>query len=132
MKSREYMLNNDDKSKKVLIVEDDILQQIILEQMVTSMGHTVLAKVSKGTEAIKSALRLDAVDLILMDIKLSDNIDGIEAMSKIRKSSNVKVIYVTGNTEPQNVERAKKTDYVAFLSKPVDKNLLAKALEDAF
>lgn len=120
------------KSRKVLIVEDDILQQVILEQMVTSMGHTVLAKVSKGTEAIKSALRLDAVDLILMDIKLSDNIDGIEAMSKIRKSSNVKVIYVTGNTEPQNVERAKKTDYVAFLSKPIDKNLLEKAFSDAF
>lgn len=126
------MDSSQSKSRKVLIVEDDILQQIILEQMVTSMGHTVLAKVSKGTEAIKSALRLDAVDLILMDIKLSDNIDGIEAMSKIRKSSNVKVIYVTGNTEPQNVERAKKTDYVAFLSKPIDKNLLEKAFSDAF
>lgn len=126
------MSTNDERSKKVLIVEDDILQQIILEQMVTSMGHTVIAKVSKGTEAIKSALRLDAVDLILMDIKLSDNIDGIEAMSKIRKSSNVKVIYVTGNTEPENVERAKKTDYVAFLSKPVDKGLLQKAILEAF
>jgi len=126
------MPTNDEKSRKVLIVEDDILQQIILEQMVTSMGHTVIAKVSKGTEAIKSALRLDAVDLILMDIKLSDNIDGIEAMGKIRKSSNVKVIYVTGNTEPENVERAKKTDYVAFLSKPVDKSLLQKAIVEAF
>lgn len=123
---------NDAQPKKVLIVEDDVLQQIILERMVTSIGHTVLAKVSKGTEAIKSAIRLDAVDLILMDIKLSDNIDGIEAMSEIRKSSNVKVIYVTGNTDPQNVERAKKTDYVAFLSKPVDKNLLEKAFNDAF
>ncbi len=126
------MPTNDEKSRKVLIVEDDILQQIILEQMVTSMGHTVIAKVSKGTEAIKSALRLDAVDLILMDIKLSDNIDGIEAMSKIRKSSNVKVIYVTGNTEPENMKRAKKTDYVAFLSKPVDKSLLQKAIVEAF
>lgn len=128
----EYMPVNDAQPKKVLIVEDDVLQQIILERMVTSIGHTVLAKVSKGTEAIKSAIRLDAVDLILMDIKLSDNIDGIEAMSEIRKSSNVKVIYVTGNTDPQNVERAKKTDYVAFLSKPVDKNLLEKAFNDAF
>lgn len=128
----EYMPVNNAQPKKVLIVEDDVLQQIILERMVTSIGHTVLAKVSKGTEAIKSAIRLDAVDLILMDIKLSDNIDGIEAMSEIRKSSNVKVIYVTGNTDPQNVERAKKTDYVAFLSKPVDKNLLEKAFNDAF
>lgn len=126
------MANSDQKSRKVLIVEDDILQQIILEQMVTSMGHTVIAKVSKGTEAIKSALRLDAVDLILMDIKLSDNIDGIEAMAKIRKSSNVKVVYVTGNTEPENVRRAKETDYVAFLSKPVDKSLLEQAFIDAF
>ena len=114
------MPTNDEKSRKVLIVEDDILQQIILEQMVTSMGHTVIAKVSKGTEAIKSALRLDAVDLILMDIKLSDNIDGIEAMLEIRKFSDVPVIYITGNSDPYHVKRAEETDYLDYLTKPIE------------
>lgn len=128
----EEIKDTDIISKKVLIVEDDKLQQIILERMVSEMGHTVLAKVSQGTEAIKSAMRLDAVDLILMDIRLSDDVDGIEAMKKIRETSNVKVIYVTGNSEPANRERAKETDYVEFIAKPIDRSELEEALNKAF
>lgn len=118
--------------KKVLIVEDDNLQQIILERMVTAMGHTVLAKVTNGAAAIKSALRLETVDLILMDIRLGDDIDGIEAMNKIRESSNVKVIYVTGNSESVNMDRAKETGYIDFIPKPVDQSRLTEAFNKAF
>jgi len=120
-------------SKNVLIVEDDSVQQIILERLITNLGHTVLAKVADGATAIKSALRLKAVDLILMDIRLRDNIDGIEAMNKIREGgTNVKVIYVTGNTDNANLERAKQTGFVDFIPKPIDPERLNKAVEKAF
>lgn len=119
-------------SKRVLIVEDDSVQQIILERLVTNMGHTVLGKVTEGAQAIKSALRLETVDLILMDIRLKDDIDGIEAMQRIREKSNVKVIYVTGNTDSSNLERARKTNFVDFISKPVDPSRLAQAFKKAF
>ena len=122
----------DEKSKKVLIVEDDSVQQIILERMVTSMGHTVLGKVAEGSQAIKSALRLEAVDLILMDIRLRDNVDGIQAMSEIRKNSDVKVIYVTSNTDNANLERAKETGFIDFIPKPINPDRLNKAFEKAF
>jgi len=122
----------DSHPKKVLIVEDDNVQQIILERLVTNMGHTVLGKVSDGATAIKSALRLHAVDLILMDIRLGDHVDGIQAMNEIRKNSDVKVIYVTSNTDEANMKRAKETGYVDFLPKPIDPNKLSKAFDKAF
>lgn len=118
--------------KNILIVEDDTVQQIILERMVTELGHTVLAKVADGAKAIKSALRLRAVDLILMDIRLRDEVDGIQAMSEIRKNSDVKVIYVTSNSDSANLERAQKTDFVDFIPKPVDPTRLSQAFEKAF
>lgn len=118
--------------KNVLIVEDDSVQQVILERLITNLGHTVLGKVSEGANAIKSALRLHAVDLILMDIRLEDDVDGIQAMNEIRKNSDVKVIYVTGNSENNNIERAKETDFVDFIPKPVDPKRLSEAIEKAF
>lgn len=123
---------NQELSKKILIVEDDSVQQLILERMVTEMGHTVLAKIAEGSAAIKSALRLKTVDLILMDIRLRDDVDGIEAMNQIRKNSDVKVIYVTGNSDTVNIERAKETNYIDFISKPIDKNRLEAAFNKAF
>jgi len=118
--------------KNVLIVEDDSVQQIILERLVTNLGHTVLAKVAEGTAAIKSALRLHAVDLILMDIRLRDDVDGIQAMNEIRKNSNVKVIFVTGNSDTANLERAKQTGFIDFIPKPVDPERLSEAFDKAF
>jgi len=122
----------DSASKKVLIVEDDNLLQVILEQMVLKLGHTVLAKVSEGSVAIKTALKYDSVDLILMDIRLEDDIDGIQAMQQIRKESDVKVIYITGNSEPSNIKRAQQTGYIDFISKPVNHVQLEKAFKKAF
>lgn len=118
-------------SLNILIVEDDSVQQIILERLVSNLGHTVLAKVADGAKAITSALRLEAVDVILMDIRLRDEIDGIEAMKEIRKSSDVNVIYITGNSDATNLKRAKETDYIDFITKPINTTRLVKALKKA-
>ncbi|MGF1671223.1 MAG: response regulator [Balneolaceae bacterium] len=118
--------------KKILLVEDDGIQQIIMERLINNLGHTVLATASDGESAVNSALKLEGVDLIIMDIRLGDDFDGIEAMKKIRKKSNVKVIYVTGNSESFTKERAKKTKYEAFIEKPLTRDKLESALEQAF
>lgn len=119
-------------SKNILLVEDDGIQQIIMERYINELGHSVLATVSEGRAAIQAALSLDGIDLIIMDIRLSDDIDGIEAMSRIREKSQVKVIYVTGNTEPATRERAKETDYIAYVEKPITFNKLKSAVSKAF
>jgi len=120
------------KSKKVLIVEDDSIQQIVLERIINQMGHTVIGSSSKGSQAIESALRIGAVDLILMDINLADEVDGIEAAKEINKHRDVKLIYITSSEDPEDLKRAKETDFVAYLTKPLVKESLESAFDKAF
>lgn len=118
--------------KKILLVEDDGVQQVIMERFINKLGHTVLATVSEGSAAVQSALKLKGVDLIIMDIRLSDNVDGIAAMKEIQKKSDVKVIYVTGNTESATRERAGETKFEAFIEKPITPEKLESAISQAF
>lgn len=119
--------------KNILIVEDDGIQQIIMQRLASRLGLNVLAVVSSGSEAIRTAQSLPELDLIMMDVRLGDDVDGIEAMTEIRQGSNsVKVIYVTGNSEPETKNRAIETDYEAFLEKPVTEEELKHAVSAAF
>lgn len=118
-----------ERSKKILLVEDDGVQQIIMTRFIEKLGHTVLATVAEGEAAVESALKLKNVDLIIMDIRLADDLDGIDAMKQIRKQSNVQVIYVTGNTESATKERAKQTNYQAFIEKPITLEKLKIAIK---
>lgn len=120
------------QSKKVLIVEDDQIQRIILERIINKMGHTVIGSSSQGSQAIESALRIGAVDIILMDINLADNVDGIEAAKEISKHRNVKLVYVTASEDPKDLERAKETNFVAYLTKPISKERLEDVFSKAF
>ncbi len=119
-------------NKKILLVEDDGVQQVIMERFIHKLGHTVLATVTEGAAAVQSALKLKGVDLIIMDIKLSDELDGIDAMKEIRKESDVKVIYVTGNTGDTTRKRAGEVKYESFLEKPVTPEKLGLAIDQAF
>ncbi|NGP76401.1 response regulator [Balneolaceae bacterium YR4-1] len=104
---------------KILIIEDDRLISLMLTKMVQKMGHEVLGAYAKG-EAAVSAIDEMHVDLILMDIMLEDNMDGIEAMQKIQsKNDSIPVIYITGNSDESTKLRASKTNYEAYLVKPV-------------
>lgn len=117
--------------KKVLIVEDDMIISMVLERMIKKLGHQVVKKVITGQDAIDSFFELQP-DLILMDIQLKDDIDGITAMQKIRKKSDVQVIYITGNSDQYNLERAKATNFVDYLVKPIQMTQLKKSIDKAF
>ena len=119
-------------SKRILIVEDDNIQQIVLERIITQMGHTVIGSSSKGAKAIESALRIGAVDLILMDIDLADDIDGIEAAKEISKHREVKLVYITSSDDQTMLDRANQTDYVAYLNKPLSRDMLEDTFTKAF
>lgn len=121
----------DNDNKKVLIVEDDMIIAMVLEKMVLKLNHHVIKKVVTGKGAIETA-QSETPDLILMDIQLNDDIDGIMAMQQIRKTSNVPVIYITGNSDPYNMERARQTDFIDYLIKPIQMNDLKKSIDKAF
>ena len=118
-------------ARKVLIVEDDMLLSLVEERLIQKLGHTVVGKVTSGEEAIEKSKELNP-DLILMDIVLKGKMDGIEAMEKIREDSDVPVIYLSGNSDRYNFERAKKTNFTEYLVKPITTNDLKEPLELAF
>lgn len=104
---------------KIIIVEDDKVLSLLLSKMIERLNYEVLEIITKGQEAIEKIETLNP-DLVLMDIMLEDEVDGIDAMTALRaKSNNVPVIYITGNSDPLNRERAKTTDFVDYLIKPV-------------
>lgn len=118
------------KTKKVLVVEDEMIIALLIERMVTNLGHEVIGKVSSGEEAVAIALE-DEPDLILMDIRLQGDLDGVEAMLKIRERKNIPVIYISGNTDAVHREKIEQTDYIEFLSKPITISDLDRSLDYA-
>ncbi|MEX0595436.1 MAG: response regulator [Candidatus Paceibacterota bacterium] len=111
-----------------MIVEDDKVLSFLLSKMVEKLGHQISDVITKGSEAITQIQALKP-DLILMDIMLEDNIDGIEVMAHLRgKSIHTPVIYITGNSDQGNIQRAKKTNYLDYLIKPVSYEELKKRI----
>ncbi|MEX0681770.1 MAG: response regulator [Balneolales bacterium] len=116
--------------KQIILVEDDFIIALLLEKQIQRMGYEVAAKVDNGEAAIKKA-RIGNVDLILMDIKLVGDMDGVEAMSNIRKFSDIPVIYLTGNADENTKKRAASTRPEGYLIKPVDMEVLKTAIYSA-
>jgi two-component system, response regulator PdtaR len=120
----------DGKIKRVLIVEDEMIQALVLESMFVKCGISVAGKVRKGKNAIIKANEL-VPDLITMDINLLDNIDGITAAIQIQKTNPIPIIYVTGNTDQHNRDRASTTFFIDMLTKPLSLNKLIDAIRKA-
>jgi len=121
---------NDFAVRNILIVEDELIQSILLEKLIKSLGYTVIGKATTGADAIKMALNLQP-DLITMDISLQDDIDGIMATKSIQEKNMIPVIYISGNSDKYNFERAEKTNFIDFIPKPVSKECLAKSFSKA-
>lgn len=82
----------------ILIVEDNFLIALDLQDIIERLGYSVSAVVSTGGQAIDKAIQLKP-DLIIMDIGLKGEMDGIETINKIREHIAIPVLYVTGNKD---------------------------------
>tara|TARA_Y100001935_G_scaffold224416_1_gene200753 strand:- start:161305 stop:161667 length:363 start_codon:yes stop_codon:yes gene_type:complete len=116
--------------KTVLIVEDDKVLSLLLGKMVQKLDLSLIGNATKGREAIEKVRDLKP-DLILMDIMLEDDVDGIDAVLTLRKENiETPVIFITGNSDAYNRERAKSTNYVRYLIKPISFDLLKESLAE--
>ena len=102
---------------KLLIVEDDPIIATDLDRTMTQMGYEVVDTVESGEEAL-ALIEPDSPDLVLMDINLEGDLDGIDTAHLISKKRPVPIIYLTSNTDPVTFNRAKLTQPHGFLSKP--------------
>lgn len=101
----------------VFIVEDDNVLLLMLERMIDRMGFNIAGTAQSGAEAINK-INQTLPDLILMDIILKDNIDGITVAESISPEYSSSIIYITGNSDQVNRSRAEKTGYHDYLVKP--------------
>lgn len=115
-------------SKKVLIVEDDMIISLVVENMIKELGHIVVGKAVSGEEAIDIA-NIEKPDILLMDIRLKGEMDGIDTVAKIKETIDSQVIYLTGNSDRLNFERAKDTDFADLIVKPFTIGDLDKSLK---
>lgn len=121
---------------KILVVEDERITAEDIKRSLEKAGYKVPAIVSTGEDAVKFTKKYKP-DLVLMDIVLEGNIDGIEAAEKIRTKFDTPVIYLTAYSDKITVERAKTTHPSAFilkepfgfLHKPFEENELYTAID---
>jgi two-component system cell cycle sensor histidine kinase/response regulator CckA len=115
---------------KILIIEDEIIVAHDLADMLSQWGYEVVGKVSTGEEAVEKAQAINP-DMVLVDIKLEDKMDGIEAADRIRRNTGAAIVYLTARTESDLFEKAKKTEPYGFLTKPVAPQELLRTVEMA-
>ena len=103
---------------KILIVEDEFFIALDVEEQAKSLGHTVVGTAVTAEEAVRMAGERRP-DIVLMDIRLAGETDGIAAALAIRSQYRIESIFVTGNTDPHTLMRAKAIKPLGVLEKPV-------------
>lgn len=111
----------------ILIVEEDQIQSEALKILLTKLHYNVVGITNTGEEAIELSRQIEP-DIILMDITLEGELDGIETAIKIHESLDNIIIYLTGRVDNETRIRADKTRHKGYLIKPVNKHVLSKTL----
>lgn len=115
---------------KILVVEDEKIIAFNIKESLESLGYVVPAVADSGEKAVEKAIQLRP-NLVLMDIRLKGNMDGIQAAEQIWNSMQIPVIYVTGHSDKSTLERAKITVPFGYILKPVKEQELYVAIETA-
>ncbi|MCH8219508.1 MAG: response regulator, partial [Planctomycetes bacterium] len=114
----------------VLVVEDESILALDIQGYLQSLGYKVAAVTDKGEIAVKLAKKHQP-DLVLMDIRLKGEMDGIDAGEQIWQTLRIPIIYLTAYAEKATLERAKKTMPYAYILKPFDSRDIQTAVEIA-
>jgi len=114
----------------ILIVEDENIIAKDIAYTLKRLGHNVVGIVSKGLEAVSSAAELKP-DLILMDITLTGDMNGIEAAGIINESYKIPVVFITAHQDSNTIEQSKSTNPYGYITKPLDDRDLSMAINSA-
>jgi CheY-like chemotaxis protein len=114
-------------SLKILIVEDEALAVITLEHILKSWGYTLCPSVSSGEDALEM-VKQQHPDIVLMDIGLAGNLDGLEAARQISALSPAKIVFITGYADPGIQAQASQLNPLAYLLKPINFDRLKSAI----
>ena len=108
------------KKAKILIVEDERIIAREMRHKLESMGYDVSAIVSSGEDAVKKAEELSPDLVLMMDIVLKGEIDGVEAASQIRTRFDIPIVYATANVSDARLEDITRSEPFGCLFKPFE------------
>ena len=116
--------------KRILIVEDEAIIALLTKNYLEKLGYIVVGSYSKAEDVLNNYESFE-IDLILMDIYLSGDIDGIETARRIKEKKDIPIIFLTANTDTATFTKAKTIKPFGFLSKPFDYNSFVSLINEA-
>jgi len=124
------MQASEDFQKRILVVEDEGLIAADLERRIERLGYPPPAIAQSGEEALACA-RTTPFDLVLMDIRLKGEMDGVATAAELRLKMRIPVVYVTAHADQETIERAKYTEPLGYLLKPISDGDLRSVIQTA-
>jgi CheY-like chemotaxis protein len=113
---------------RILVVEDEIIIAMEIEYILKKLGYAVTSIVNNGDDAIKSAGE-EKPDLILMDIRIQGDKDGIETARIIRQKTDIPVVFTTAFLDEERIEKAEFQAPFRYIIKPIQEENLKDTLE---
>jgi two-component system, response regulator PdtaR len=123
-------VSSSEANGRVLIVEDDVLLSTVVEDALTYQGYAVVGTARSAEEAISMAVA-HGPDLVLMDVRLLGNSDGIAAAEEILERTGIRCLIATGQTDARTKERAALVQPLGWLPKPYGDQEMVQAVADA-
>ena len=118
-------------NEKILVVEDEAITALDLKFILMGLGYDVVDVVDNGQDAIDSSKELSP-DLVIMDIKLKGEINGIVAAEEISKF-NIPIIFASANTDEGTKEKVlENSSFVGFIPKPFGEEVIEEYIGNAF
>jgi PAS domain S-box-containing protein len=112
----------------IMVVEDETIVSRGIQLALGNLGYETSPAARTGEQAVARALA-EKPDLVLMDISLKGEMDGVEAAQQIRASSDIPIIFLTAYADDEKIERSKRSDPFGYIIKPFDERELKVALE---
>jgi len=116
------------KKTTILIVEDEMIIAANIALQLNTLGYEVSGIVPRGEEALIH-IKEHEPDILLLDINLKGQLDGIQTAEIMQQTHNIPIIYLTANIDDEHFGRAKKTNPYGFISKPFKKLDLQRVIE---
>jgi DNA-binding LytR/AlgR family response regulator len=113
---------------KILVVEDEMIIAAKISLHLTNLGYEVTGVLPRGEEALLS-VEENRPDIVIMDIRLKGDMDGIETAMQMNRSNDIPVVFLTANSDENTFNKAKAAKPYAFISKPYKQIDLQRAIE---
>lgn len=123
-------LNTSMSHARIFIVEDETIVAATLEKRLQVMGYTVAEMASSGEEALHKIAHSQA-NLVLMDIHLQGDMDGIETAEQIQAQYEIPLVYLTASSDDESLHRARVTNPFGYIIKPFSDRELRVTIEIA-